>query len=47
MQLDKAATQPHWWVIIGPDSLTHIQPGAFDLQTFLKKRMALAASVTR
>ena len=37
----------NWWVIIGPDSWTNAQPGAFDLQTFLKTRIALAASVTR
>lgn len=36
----------NWWVVIGPDSWTSAQPGAFDLQTFLKKRMALAASVS-
>ena len=46
MQLEKRQKMPNWWVVIGPDTWTSVQPGAFDLQTFLKKRIALAASVT-
>jgi hypothetical protein len=46
VELEKSIKRPHWWVVIGPDSLGSVQPGAFDLPTFLKKRIALAASVT-
>lgn len=45
--MEKRPVGLNWWVIIGPDSWTTAQPGAFDLQTFLKKRMALVASVTK
>lgn|GEM_PF-3082564 len=44
--MEKRPGSINWWVVIGPDSWTSAQPGAFDLQTFLKKRMALAASVS-
>ena len=44
--VEKRSVRPNWWVIIGPDSWTQAQPGAFDIQTFLKRRGALAVSVT-
>jgi hypothetical protein len=33
------------WFIIGPDSVPGSQPGAFDLASFLKRRLAFAVTL--
>ena len=46
-RLDKSVGRQSWWVIIGPDAIRQHDTGAFDLASFLKRRLALAVSITR
>jgi hypothetical protein len=45
VHLEKKENKRNWWVIIGPDSIPGNQTGAFDLASFLKRKLALAVKL--
>lgn len=43
--LEKSKDKRISWVIIGPDTIPRQHTGAYDLASFLKRKLALAVSL--
>jgi len=43
--LEKSGDKKIEWVIIGPDTIPRQHTGAYDLASFLKRKLALAVSL--